>query len=1353
MGATIDSLDIQIATSVQKASNAIDTLIGKLGKLSTALNIDTSKLSNIGKNIDLSGISKQAKVISESVGNMGAKVAQSMKPIQEQAKKTEERLSQITEKYKDLGKGLTFSGNETAIQKQIDSYSNALEKAKLKKQELELSGKTEGQRYENAVKDVIKYQNVIEGLKNQLSSLNEQPKAEFVNIADLSETQFKEWLETLPAFKARAEEAANALKDIGTAAMESAREFTGAWNGVKLPTDLTIKTDLSKMTPVELDEWFNNLPTIKAQAEEMERTIEEVANASTGAAREFVGAWDGVKLPTDLISTKIKGLSDETKEFMEKLVQLEVPPIKEENLDKLRNSLSKTEEKLEELRIKLSNGLTMGAIKESADDSGYRRLQEQIALTEKQAEALRERINELGNVSGFDRFAQKLSNIPKAFESVSRAAAKLRTSLSGTLAMLKRLDGGIKGVTNKFLNFAKSLGQTSKSGKKAELSFSKLLKMTLRYGLGIRSVYALINKLRRAIIEGFGNLAQYSDRVNNSISMLKSSLGTFKNASAAAISPLLNAVAPALNTIIQLFIRATNAVNQFLSALFGNATWIKAKDVVEDYAAGIKKAGKEAQKSIRQFDELKIITTDQGGDDGTSAADMFETLPIESRFEGLAEKTKEIAEKLFAPIKEAWEKQGHFVMDSWKFALQEVGVLTKSISDDFLTIWNQPKTISMLENMLIIIGNIGLAVGHLAGNFRKAWEEGETGLNIFENIRDVFAAIIANIRSAADYTATWAQDIDFTALLSGFRDFTASLEPIADSLSGILSDFYTKVLLPLGKWTLEKGLPKLLDVFTEFNNKVDWTKLRENLAEFWEHLEPFAETVGEGLIIFIERVSDVVANFLNSETFVNFLHDAEEWMDNVEPEDVADSIEKLAKAFIALKAAIVGFAALTGFVTIIATIGKLLPLLGLLKDGFMGIVAFGGQVAEAFSLIAGGAGTVSEVLFAIFTPFQGIIALIGGTIVAIKNFVTMLKEGFSWLNEILMVVGIALAAIGVIILGIPAGIAAAVAGVVAAIATVAVVVKDNWDAIAGFFSNLWQNIIGVWQQATGWFSTNVVEPIVNFFVEFYERVKQVFEGLWIIIQAVWIVVSSWFNKNVIQPIVTLFTPIVGIISGFFSAAWSKIKTIWSVVSNWFEKNIIQPVTNAFRTACNVIGGFFSNLWNGIKQGVVAAMNAIIVGIENAINFIVKGINGLIGGFNKVVSWAAKITGDNWGGVDLISNISLGRINVQTYAVGGFPEDGWFRASHGEIMGQFDNGKSVVANNNQITEGISLAVQEGNRENNSLMRQEISLLQRQNDILIGILKKEFGITKTQIGEAAREYSKEFLDTKGYPAYAF
>lgn len=59
--------------------------------------------------------------------------------------------------------------------------------------------------------------------------------------------------------------------------------------------------------------------------------------------------------------------------------------------------------------------------------------------------------------------------------------------------------------------------------------------------------------------------------------------------------------------------------------------------------------------------------------------------------------------------------------------------------------------------------------------------------------------------------------------------------------------------------------------------------------------------------------------------------------------------------------------------------------------------------------------------------------------------------------------------------------------------------------------------------------------------------------------------------------------------------------------------------------------------------------------------------------------------------ELIKMLKKYGLNYETYANGGFPEDGWFRARHGEIMGKFDNGKSVVANNKQITTGISEAV--------------------------------------------------------------
>lgn len=62
-----------------------------------------------------------------------------------------------------------------------------------------------------------------------------------------------------------------------------------------------------------------------------------------------------------------------------------------------------------------------------------------------------------------------------------------------------------------------------------------------------------------------------------------------------------------------------------------------------------------------------------------------------------------------------------------------------------------------------------------------------------------------------------------------------------------------------------------------------------------------------------------------------------------------------------------------------------------------------------------------------------------------------------------------------------------------------------------------------------------------------------------------------------------------------------------------------------------------------------------------------------------------------------ASMSGGRISVSAYASGGFPEDGLFFANSRELVGQFSNGKTAVANNDQITTGIYNAVRSANQE--------------------------------------------------------
>lgn len=373
---------------------------------------------------------------------------------------------------------------------------------------------------------------------------------------------------------------------------------------------------------------------------------------------------------------------------------------------------------------------------------------------------------------------------------------------------------------------------------------------------------------------------------------------------------------------------------------------------------------------------------------------------------------------------------------------------------------------------------------------------------------------------------------------------------------------------------------------------------------------------------------------------------------------------------------------------------------GLITDG-----GFLSGLANVFALTIGGAGTFKESLIVIFgeiaVKITGIASIVSGGLLAIFNFIDMLNEGFNWLNEILMVLGIGITAVGAIILGAEATAVAVIAAIIAGIATLVIVVKDNWDSIvewtsnlfdkvSGFFGDLWAKVSEIWSVVSTWFNENVIQPVINFFVGLSTRVGQVFEGLWIIVQAIWKIASTWFNENVITPIVGFFSPIVNKISSFFETIWNNIKSVWKSVAKWFSKTIIDPLSNAFETVCDNISGFFSGLWNGIKGGVISAMNAVIGAIESGINFIVSGINSIIGGFNDIVSWAAEVAEQDWDGVDLVSKVYLSRIPA--YEVGGFPEDGLFFANHNELVGRFTNGRTAVANNEQIITGIESGVE-------------------------------------------------------------
>lgn len=132
------------------------------------------------------------------------------------------------------------------------------------------------------------------------------------------------------------------------------------------------------------------------------------------------------------------------------------------------------------------------------------------------------------------------------------------------------------------------------------------------------------------------------------------------------------------------------------------------------------------------------------------------------------------------------------------------------------------------------------------------------------------------------------------------------------------------------------------------------------------------------------------------------------------------------------------------------------------------------------------------------------------------------------------------------------------------------------------------------------------------------------------------------------------------------------------------------LTKTAETLINSVKKKFDNtkLSLNISTNIEGSLNSILSKVETFVNRFRNAINSML--YNMTTSMNnVKVGGDN-----RLYYTAMPYISVPRFANGGFPEDGFFYANHHEMVGQFSNGKTAVANNEQITEGIKRAVVQG-----------------------------------------------------------
>jgi phage-related protein len=273
--------------------------------------------------------------------------------------------------------------------------------------------------------------------------------------------------------------------------------------------------------------------------------------------------------------------------------------------------------------------------------------------------------------------------------------------------------------------------------------------------------------------------------------------------------------------------------------------------------------------------------------------------------------------------------------------------------------------------------------------------------------------------------------------------------------------------------------------------------------------------------------------------------------------------------------------------------------------------------------------------------------------------------------------------------------------------------------VADILTVLWQNVVVPLADALGSILGAAFDAIVdkmNFVVEQVKPVIEVFTFLW---------------DNVLSPIVTHL--------------WEDLKPAFETVFNAIG-NIIKNLGTALKGLINFVSGVFTGnwrkAWDGIKDIFKGVFNGLVSIAEGCVNLIIDGINAFIDGFG-LVSGISEAIGISF------KPVQIPKISIPRFETGGYVPSRYTMFMAGEngvpeIAGTV-GGKTAVAGGVEIT-GIKDAI-------NSTAQQEIALLKQNNQLLQGILEKEFGITTDQIGIAARQYGQEQFNQKHKNVYVF
>ena len=147
------------------------------------------------------------------------------------------------------------------------------------------------------------------------------------------------------------------------------------------------------------------------------------------------------------------------------------------------------------------------------------------------------------------------------------------------------------------------------------------------------------------------------------------------------------------------------------------------------------------------------------------------------------------------------------------------------------------------------------------------------------------------------------------------------------------------------------------------------------------------------------------------------------------------------------------------------------------------------------------------------------------------------------------------------------------------------------------------------------------------------------------------------------------------------------------------KLVFDGIKRVFQGLIDFVAGVFTGDWDRAWSGICNIFTGVAETIMGAISGLFDFLGGLISAVADAISWLRGL----FDGLNAVANSNATRIEadgsiyLQGFASGGFPDAGQLfvaRESGPEMVGTL-NGRTAVANNREITEGIAIGVENAN----------------------------------------------------------